>query len=139
MVGVESDWSHVGEVHPADLSGARLELHWAAQAVDTVGRSGPRRTRTVSWAAGSATRHGYSEPSPIPEPYFYVAAYPAPEVGDLPRLEGFGAWHAEGWTGAVMSVGEIVARSPEGQGPAVVSFIENAMSILDRKLTEERE
>lgn len=88
------------------------------------------RSINVGWSPGDAT---------IPEPYFYVVAYPAPEVGDLPRLGGFGVWHAEGWVGAVMGAGEIVARSPEGQGPAVVSFIQNAMSILERKLTEERE
>jgi len=83
------------------------------------------RSINVGFSPGDAT---------FAEPYFYVVPYPAPEAGALPRLEGHGAWHVEGWLGAVMSAGEVVVRSPEGQETAVASFLDSAMSALERAL-----
>ena len=37
-----------------------------------------------------------------PEPYYYVSPWPSPEVDRLPRLDRPGAWHTEGWVGAVL-------------------------------------
>ena len=83
------------------------------------------RSINVGFSPGDAT---------FAEPYFYVVPYPAPDATDLPRLERHGAWHVEGWLGAVMSAGEVVVRSPGGQEEAVASFLGNATSVLERAL-----
>lgn len=51
----------------------------------------------------------------IPEPYLYVTPWPAPPADALPSLPAGGRWHREGWTGAVLTGGEIVAA---GEGTA---------------------
>lgn len=38
----------------------------------------------------------------IPEPYFYVTAYPLPPALPKVQLPGEAAWHAGGWQGAVL-------------------------------------
>ena len=44
----------------------------------------------------------------IPEPYFYITAYPLPDgLGATPPPEG-AQWHTEGWQGAVMPYSKLV-------------------------------
>ena len=42
------------------------------------------------------------------EPYWYVSPWPYPESRQLPDL-AVGAWHTEGWTGAVLTGTDVVA------------------------------
>ena len=83
------------------------------------------RSVNVGFSPGDAT---------FAEPYFYVVPYPPPAAESLPPLEGPGAWHVEGWLGAVLSAGEVVRRSPEGQRAVVTSFLDHATSVLERAL-----
>ncbi|MFW2406025.1 MAG: DUF5996 family protein, partial [Gammaproteobacteria bacterium] len=51
----------------------------------------------------------------IPEPYFYVTAYPEPD--GLPRVElpVGAAWHTEGFSGALLTYQTLIAsRDPRG-------------------------
>ena len=62
------------------------------------------------------------------DPYFYVTPWPYPESADLPALDGGGAWHTKGWTGAVLVVSTIVtdATSP-AQAQRVEAFVVSAI------------
>ncbi len=44
----------------------------------------------------------------IPDPYFYVTAYPAPQGWTGDALPDGAAWHSEGWSGAVLPYQRIV-------------------------------
>jgi hypothetical protein len=44
----------------------------------------------------------------IPEPYLYVSHHPPSARGNLPPLDA-GAWHTEGWLGALLRGSDIVA------------------------------
>jgi hypothetical protein len=46
--------------------------------------------------------------------YLYVTPWPYPEPGALPALPEPGAWHTEGWTGAVLT-GTAVAALPDAE------------------------
>ena len=50
----------------------------------------------------------------IPEPYFYVTAYPVPEnFTDSPLLDG-AYWQTEGWTGAILPYAQLVeTKNPQ--------------------------
>jgi len=50
----------------------------------------------------------------IPEPYFYITAYPLPEkLADVSLAEG-AYWHTEGWQGAVLKYAALVDASQPG-------------------------
>jgi hypothetical protein len=51
--------------------------------------------------------------------YWYVTPWPYPDRSSLPELGGPGAWHTEGWTGAVLTGSELVA-APDAFRDAVV-------------------
>lgn len=61
------------------------------------------------------------------QPYWYVTAYPYPELGALPRLPA-GSWHTQGWVGAVLTAAQA--------GPAAVvqPFIEAAIAAAQNLL-----
>lgn len=60
------------------------------------------------------------------EPYFYVYAYPAPDVSTLPPLTDAGCWTTTGFTGGLLTATGIVAHTdPEG---AVRGFLEEAFA-----------
>ncbi len=42
------------------------------------------------------------------EPYWYVLPWPPPDAAALPPLDGPGAWHTQGWTGAVLPASRLV-------------------------------
>jgi hypothetical protein len=45
------------------------------------------------------------------EPYWYVSPHPRPEAPAPPELSGGGAWHSEGWFGAVLTGSAVVSDS----------------------------
>ena len=47
----------------------------------------------------------------IPEPYFFVTAYPTPEAFAQLELPSGAQWHKEGFSGAVLSYPELVRRA----------------------------
>lgn len=51
--------------------------------------------------------------------YWYVTPWPYPEIEALPELSGPGAWHTEGWTGAVLP-GDLVVAAEDASREAVV-------------------
>ena len=51
--------------------------------------------------------------------YWYVTPWPSPGTEALPPLQGPGAWHTEGWTGAVLT-GEDLVSTDEALRKAVV-------------------
>ncbi len=62
---------------------------------------------------------GYSEP------YFYVTPWPYPKAASPPDLDGGGAWHTEGWFGAVLTASRLL----EAEDPATraVAFLRSAL------------
>jgi hypothetical protein len=71
------------------------------------------------------------------QPYFYVNHWPRADPSRLPDLP-VGAWHTEGWIGAVF-VGEAVAAfgSIAGQVDAVTRFVDAAVEASMRLLPED--
>ena len=59
-------------------------------------------------------------------PYLYVNPWPRPESIDLPVLPNIGAWHTEGFLGAVATAEKIVAAS--NQHGALVEFADSAIA-----------
>lgn len=60
----------------------------------------------------------------VPEPYFYVTAYPAPEALAQLELPSGAKWHTEGFSGAVLSYSELVGRAdPRGDLLALWNFL----------------
>ena len=52
----------------------------------------------------------------IPEPYFYVTAYPKPDGFAGSPLPAGATWQTKGWTGAVLRYAELLKQDdPTGQ------------------------
>ena len=67
----------------------------------------------------------------IPDPYYYVNGWPSPGPDQLPELSGPGAWHREGWVGAVLRAGEFVGTtSADEQEQAVTAFLTAAVDAM---------
>jgi hypothetical protein len=67
----------------------------------------------------------------IPRPYFYVNGWPAPDADELPPLSGPGAWHTEGWVGAVLRAGDIVAKASASEREQTVkTFLTTAVDAM---------
>jgi len=56
--------------------------------------------------------------------YWYVTPWPYPDPADLPTLDGAGAWHTEGWVGAVLSGEEVVQAEAALREAMVRKFID---------------
>ena len=56
--------------------------------------------------------------------YWYVTPWPRPRAEQLPPLEGPGAWHTEGWTGAVLTGVELVASDEAFREAVVRKFLD---------------
>jgi len=67
--------------------------------------------------------------------YWYVTPWPYPDPSALPELTGAGAWHTEGWTGAVLTGEEIVKLDEAARRQAVQSFVKEAVETATRALT----
>jgi len=71
------------------------------------------------------------------EPYWYVNAYPAPEIrGDstLPALAGGGQWHRRDWIGAVLRA-QVMPADAQAQECAVRDFIASGVAAFRGLLT----
>ena len=68
----------------------------------------------------------------IPEPYFYVTPWPTPSPSEeLPTLPSGGRWHREGWTGAILSGSDVVAKGDgAAQAAAAKTFLTGAVQVL---------
>jgi len=62
------------------------------------------------------------------EPYFYVSAYPPPEVALLPSLPLEGHWHTHHFTAAIALAGNVVAAAD--QAAECAAFLNAAMDCL---------
>ena len=47
----------------------------------------------------------------IPEPYFYITAYPLPAALAATPVPPAAEWHTEGWSGAVLRYAQLVGAS----------------------------
>jgi hypothetical protein len=66
----------------------------------------------------------------VPEPYYYVNAWPRPErlPDPLPPLPDGGRWNTEGWLGASLPTRELVAlNDAEGQEAGARGFLVHAV------------
>ena len=61
------------------------------------------------------------------EPYFYVGPYPHPNRDRLRPLGSLGAWHTQGWIGAVLRGSEIAGLDERRQKEAVHAFAHAAV------------
>jgi hypothetical protein len=62
-----------------------------------------------------------------PEPYWYVTPWPYPAADNLPPLET-GAWHTDGWIGAVLTGSVVVAAGDaRAQHDLSTSFVNSAI------------
>ncbi len=63
------------------------------------------------------------------EPYFYVTPYPIADGVTFPKLEG-GHWHREGFTGAILTATELLAKAstPDAQATAAGKFLASALA-----------
>ncbi len=61
----------------------------------------------------------------IPEPYFYVTPWPAPDQDkELPALPHGGSWHRDGWTGAILRAQDLTkSHTPHQQMTMVREFL----------------
>ena len=73
---------------------------------------------------------GFSPGDPeIPEPYWYVRAYPEPLGDPAPGVLPFGEWHLEGWHGAVLRGSSVVDAGTWSRREArVVRFLDAAVA-----------
>jgi hypothetical protein len=63
------------------------------------------------------------------QPYFYVTPWPRPKTPMLPAIDGGGAWHTEGWLGAVLTARGIVGVSDAAaQSRQVATFLDSAVA-----------
>jgi len=65
--------------------------------------------------------------------YWYVSPRPAPDPTTLPPLNS-GAWHTEGWTGAVLEGEAVVALPPSDREAAVENFLRRGIAASVRAL-----
>ena len=68
----------------------------------------------------------------VAEPYFYVTPWPPPKPAEpLPELRAGGRWYREGWTGAVLEAGVVVASgAAAAQAEAASAFLTDAVEVL---------
>jgi hypothetical protein len=67
------------------------------------------------------------------EPYWYVTPWPYPSDSQGLSLEGGGAWHEQGWFGAVLRASSLAGDDPGAQKRRVNAFLRSALS-ASRKL-----
>lgn len=72
-----------------------------------------------------------------PTPYFYATPWPTPSHPSFPELPGGGAWHVDGWTGAVL-VGTALPTEPEAQRAQAEIFLDAAFAACQGLLSENR-
>jgi hypothetical protein len=64
-----------------------------------------------------------------PDPYWYVTPWPYPAATGLPKLPPPGAWHTDGWVGAVLGAADLVGAGDErAQATRAASFARAAIA-----------
>jgi len=63
------------------------------------------------------------------EPYIYVTPWPYPKDPKLPALEGNGAWHSDGWIGAVLTGSRLIEGGTDAnmQAECARTFLASAI------------
>ena len=62
------------------------------------------------------------------EPYWYASPSPRPDTNALPRLQGAGRWHTEGWVGAVLTGSDLAAAGDaDAQRTGTREFLDSAL------------
>ena len=61
--------------------------------------------------------------------YWYVTPWPHPKLDTLPTLDGPGAWHTEGWIGAVLSGDEVVEAEDVFREAVVRKFVDVSVGV----------
>lgn len=70
----------------------------------------------------------------FPEPYFYVNAYPRPDVRlTATPLQGGGVWNTEDWFGAVLTASRL-SPDPASQATQVRAFLDSAVDTVSKAL-----
>lgn len=93
--------------------------HFDLDSLLTLGAGDAARTVGLGFCAGD---------DHYDEPYFYISAYPAPDVGALPALPAVGHWHTRHFTAAVADATRILAATdPQAASEA---FLRAAIGIL---------
>lgn len=59
--------------------------------------------------------------------HWYVKLWPSPDPSALPVLAGPGAWHTDGWTGAVLAGEDVAAAPPQERARLVGAFATGAI------------
>jgi hypothetical protein len=67
--------------------------------------------------------------------YLYVTPWPYPDASALPELAGHGAWHTDGWTGAVLTGEKIIELDAASRAEAIRSFLEESVATATAALT----
>ncbi|MDA0327502.1 MAG: hypothetical protein O2958_00615 [Gemmatimonadetes bacterium] len=60
--------------------------------------------------------------------YWYVTPWPYPDSAVLPALTGPGAWHTEGWTGAVLTGEELHRLEESTRESAIKQFLADSIA-----------
>ncbi|MDX1493314.1 MAG: hypothetical protein R3253_04590 [Longimicrobiales bacterium] len=68
--------------------------------------------------------------------YLYVTPWPYPEANALPDLHSDGAWHTEGWTGAVLTGARVMALPRQERAQRIRHFVEEATDAARTALDE---
>lgn len=62
------------------------------------------------------------------QPYFYVTPWPYPKTDALPDLDSPARWHTEGWTGAVVTVEQLISLPAAEQHRRVRQALQQALA-----------
>ncbi len=63
------------------------------------------------------------------EPYFYVTPWPYPDAPPDAPLAAGGRWHTSGWTGAVLTAGDLLAGGARDElGSRAAAFVASAIT-----------
>jgi hypothetical protein len=62
----------------------------------------------------------------IPEPYFYITAYPFNDDFVISDLPGDAYWHTEGWSGAVLKYSELLGK--DSPNKLLISYFNHVLS-----------
>jgi hypothetical protein len=86
------------------------------------GRQVPGEDPEDEEAADESMNFGFSTGDEgIPNPYFYVTAYPQPESFETTQLPPGAKWHTQGWSGARLDYAELI--STEDPGARLLTFL----------------
>ncbi|MFT5144685.1 MAG: hypothetical protein ACI80V_000727 [Rhodothermales bacterium] len=147
-----ADLPHQMPAHPLESGAtfllgnaeALLELgRWYANAASALSRFGDLQVWTHHFDIATVAYRGAGEEQigcgmtpgegADGKPYFYITPWPYPSVESLPALQ-LGAWHTEGWTGAVLTADDL-SRTDMAQSEHVDRFLSAAVDAARQLLS----